>query len=180
VSPELEDIRRAVERLTCGCSEAAWRYAPAGKWTSGQILEHLLLSYTGTTKGLLKAMDAGRPLGSKPSWPDRGRTFLVTRFGILRGRRTSPRHTTPTEGLELGSLRRFYDALVAMDATLSDAERRFGASVKLLDHPFLGPMNAKEWRQFHRAHARHHLRQMAELMRNENSRSTGGNPSQAT
>jgi hypothetical protein len=62
-------------------------------------------------------------------------------------------------------MRRFYDALVAMDATLTDAERRFGTQVKLLDHPFIGPLNAREWRQFHRTHSRHHLKQVADRIR---------------
>jgi hypothetical protein len=71
----------------------------------------------------------------------------------------------PGDGFEDNTLRRFYDGLVAMDATLADAERRFGVSVKLLDHPVLGPLSAKEWREFHRTHARHHLKQMAKRTR---------------
>ena len=50
-----------------------------------------------------------------------------------------------------------------MDATITDAERRFGRNVKLLDHPILGPLTAKEWRQFHQVHSKLHLRQMAAL-----------------
>jgi hypothetical protein len=46
---------------------------------------------------------------------------------------------------------------------LADAERRFGSTAKLLDHPSIGPLNAKEWRQFHLVHTRLHLRQMADL-----------------
>jgi hypothetical protein len=52
-----------------------------------------------------------------------------------------------------------------MDSTLQDAERRFGKTTKLLDHPFLGPLNAQEWRIFHRTHTRHHLQQVAERVR---------------
>lgn len=71
----------------------------------------------------------------------------------------------PGEGLSAESMRRFYDALVAMDSTLFDAERRFGRRARLLDHPFLGPLNAQEWRLFHRTHTRHHLKQVAERIR---------------
>ena len=74
----------------------------------------------------------------------------------------------PGDGLSADSMRHFYDALVAMDSTLFDAERRFGRRAKLLDHPFLGPLNAQEWRLFHRTHTRHHLKQVA-----ERARSTG-------
>jgi hypothetical protein len=165
LSPELEHIRREVEKLTRGWSESNWRNAPPGKWSCGQILEHLRLSFTGTTKGVLNAMEAGRPLGGKSSLRDQLRAFVVTNLGFVPTGRTSPRNITPKEGLEMDSMRRFYDALVAMDATLADAERRFGARVKLLDHPFLGPLSTKQWRQFHRAHASHHLRQLAKQSR---------------
>jgi hypothetical protein len=163
VSPELEHIRREVERLTCGKSATGWREAPPGRWSCAQIMEHLLLSYTGTTRGLLKAMDVGRPLGRRPNLRDRLRTIWVTKLGLLPSGRISPSNILPKSGLDMDSMRRFYDALVAMDATLADAERRFGSTAKLLDHPSIGPLNAKEWRQFHLVHTRLHLRQMADL-----------------
>ena len=165
MSPELEHIRREVERLTRDWSEADWHRALAGKWTSGQILEHLLLSFTGTTKGVRSVMDAGRPLGGKPTLRDRMRILVVAKFGVMPAGRESPRVAVPGDGLDRDSLRRFYDALVAMDATLSDAERRFGSSVKLLDHPVLGPLSINDWRRFHRTHANHHLKQIVKASR---------------
>ncbi len=170
MSPELEHIRCEVERLTRGWSESDWQCAPPGKWTSAQILEHLRLTFTVTSKGILNTMETGRPLGSKPTLPDRLRTFWVAKLGLMPSGRTAPKQTVPQDGLEDHSLRRFYDALVAMDATLADAERRFGGRVKLLDHPVLGPLSAGEWRQFHRTHAKHHLRQVAKQTRLASSR----------
>ncbi len=170
MSPELEQIRREVEQLAREASESSWHQASAGKWSCALIFEHLLLSYTGTTKGLLNAMKAGRPLGSKAGLQDRVKTLWVTKLGLMPAGRTAPSYITPKNGLALDSMRRFYDALVAMDATLADAERRFGSQVKLLDHPFLGPLNAREWRQFHRTHTRHHLKQaMARLRQNSSA-----------
>ncbi len=171
MSPELEHIRCEVERLTLGWSESDWHRALPDKWTSAQILEHLRLSFTGTSKGILNVMETGRPLGSKPTLPDRLRTFWVATLGLMPSGRSAPKQTIPKDSLEGYSLRRFYDALVAVDATLADAERRFGGSVKLLDHPILGPLNAKEWRQLHRTHAKHHLKQIAKQTRLASSRS---------
>jgi len=94
----------------------------------------------------------------------------VAKLGLMPSGRTAPKLAVPKDGFEDDSLRRFYDALVAVDATLADAERRFGRSVKLLDHPVLGPLSAKEWRQFHRTHAKHHLRQLAKQKRLGSSR----------
>ena len=161
MSPELEDIRHRAQRITQGLSEADWLKAVPGKWSCAQIFEHLRLSFTATTAGLQKALQEGRTPASKATWLGRIKVLWVTRLGQMPSGRSSPKHTTPAGGLSLTALSRFYDALVAMDATLNDAERRFGRRVKLLDHPFLGPLDAAEWRRFHRTHARHHLRQAA-------------------
>jgi Protein of unknown function (DUF1569) len=165
VSPELEQIRHEAERLTSAMSQADWHHAPPGKWSCAQILEHLLLSYTATTKGTLKAMEMGKPLGGRPTLRDRIGTFYVSQLGLMPSGRTAPKHTTPKDNARMEPLRRFNDALIAMDATLADAEKRFGSRARLLDHPFLGPLTANQWRRFHRTHARHHLRQVAERVR---------------
>ncbi len=162
MSPELEHIRREAERLTCRFSEADWQKAAPGKWSCAQIIEHLRLTYTATTRGLLNGMQTGRPLASTQTVRDWLRIFWVVKLGFMPSGRVAPLHTAPENGVEMPSLSRFFDALVAMDATLADAERRFGVPVKLLDHPMLGPMTAKEWRQLHRTHARHHFKQLAE------------------
>ena len=169
MSPELEEIRREAERLTGAMSQAEWHHAPPGKWSCAQIFEHLMLSYAATTKGTLRAMETGKPLGGKPTLRDRVSTFYVAGLGILPSGRTAPEQAIPTNGAGVDSLGPFNDALVAMDATLTDAEKRFGSSVKLLDHPVLGPLTAKDWRRFHRTYARHHLKQVAERVRQNGS-----------
>jgi hypothetical protein len=172
LSPELEHIRREVERLTRDWSESDWHRALDGKWSSGQILEHLLLTFKGTTNGVRNVMEAGRPLGGKPTLRDRARTLYVAKLGRMTSGNLSPEAVVPKDGLDMDSLRRFYDALVALDATLADAERRFGGNAKLLDHPILGPLSTRDWRRFHRTHASHHLKQIAKAIRQGVSRST--------
>jgi Protein of unknown function (DUF1569) len=161
VSPELEFIRRETERTTRGVPPAALSQAPVGKWNSAQVLEHLSLTYTATTKGLLRTMDAGQPQRGKPDFKQRLRRLYVLRIGRFPSGVDAPQHVIPRQELGSESLRRFNDALVAMDATLADAERRFGSGTRLLNHPVLGPLTAQEWRRFHQVHGRHHLRQVA-------------------
>jgi len=165
MSPELDEIRREAERLTSLMAPPDWRHAPPGKWNCAQILEHLRLSYTATTSGTLKAMEIGRPLGGKPALRDRIGTFYVAGLGLFPSGRTAPAYTVPAEDRGVGSLRAFSDALVAMDATLTDAEKRFGKHARLLDHPVLGPLTAQQWRRFHRTHARHHMNQIAQQVK---------------
>jgi hypothetical protein len=165
VSPDLEQIRSGAEKLVSGIAVPEWHRAPAGKWNCAQILEHLLLSYTATTKGALQAMETGRPLGSKPRLRERIGTFYVVNLGRLPSGRSSPPQAMPKNGLKTESLREFNNALVAMDGTLFDAERRFGSHAKVLDHPILGPLTAEQWRRFHRIHTEHHFKQITELLK---------------
>lgn len=160
MSPELECIRRETDRATRNASPDDWLRAPAGKWNSLQILEHLLLSYTATTKGLLRAMEAGQPQPGTPDLNQRLKCFYVLRLGRFPSGIEAPQHTVPVRGLGDDPLRRFNDALVAMDATLADAEKRFGSRTRLLNHPVLGPLTAQAWRRFHQVHGRHHLKQV--------------------
>ena len=59
MSPELEYVRRETERATREVSAEALSHAPNGKWSPSQVLEHLVLSYTATTKGLLRSTQSG-------------------------------------------------------------------------------------------------------------------------
>jgi len=160
VSPELEFVRRETERATRGKASDDWLHGPEGKWNSLQILEHLVLSYTATTKGLLRTLEAGQPQSGDPELRQRLRRLYVLGIGQFPSGVESPKQTTPRDGLGSDPLRRFSDALVAMDATLTDAEKRFGVRTRLLNHPILGPLTAQQWRRFHKVHGRHHLKQI--------------------
>lgn len=160
MSPELEFIRRETERATRGGSPEALLQAPDGKWNSAQILQHLLLTYTATTKGLLRTMEAGQPQRGAPDLLQRLRRFYVLAIGRFPSGVEAPQHTVPRQEPSDESLHRFNDALVAMDAMLTEAEGRFGTRTRLLHHPVLGPLTAQEWRRFHQVHGRRHLKQI--------------------
>jgi hypothetical protein len=49
-----------------------------------------------------------------------------------------------------------------MDAGFEECVRKFGPGARILDHPVLGPLTAKQWRRFHLAHGQHHARQIRE------------------
>jgi hypothetical protein len=50
-----------------------------------------------------------------------------------------------------------------MDGLITQCETRFGRSTRILDHPVLGPLTARQWRKFHLAHAQHHVKQILRL-----------------
>ena len=50
--------------------------------------------------------------------------------------------------------------IAAMDKLITQCEERYGSRIKILDHPVLGPLTARQWRKFHLAHGRHHVKQI--------------------
>jgi len=161
VSPHLEKVRSEAEKLTRHFEPEDWHSAYEGKWSASQTMEHLLLTFTATTKGMVKMMQLGEPYCREKTWKDAARKFYVLRLGLVPSGLKASKNIAPTEGLPANNLRSFNDALVAMNAILNDVERRFGKPARVLDHPMLGPLTAEEWRRFHRVHAEHHFRQIA-------------------
>ena len=157
-------MRRATEDATRTASTDALATPRSGKWSPLQVLEHLVLSYTATTKGLQRTMENGQPERTARDLRQQLRSFYVLGLGRFPAAIDAPKHTVPRGGLGTDPQRRFNDALVAMDATLTDAERRFGARAKVLVHPVLGPLTAQQWRRFHLVHGRHHVRQIADRL----------------
>lgn len=161
MSPHLEKVRAEAQRLTRDFSHEDWGHAREGKWSASLIMEHLLLTFTATTRGTLKTMQASQPFCREATWRDFGRRLYVLYLGRVPGGLKSAKNVTPKEGLPGNNLHLFNDALVAMDATLSDAERRFGKKTRILDHPILGPLTADQWRRFHWVHSHHHFGQIS-------------------
>ena len=133
-----------------------------GKWSVAEILEHLFLSYTGTTKGLERCLEAGRPLASKPSLYHRFGTFVVTNLGYFPSGREAPKQAIPKGIAPETLISGVGEQITAMDAVAQECEERFGRRVRILDHPVLGPLTIEQWRKFHALHGHHHCRQILE------------------
>jgi hypothetical protein len=160
----LERLQQELEDATGSASTSDLAQAPAGKWNSAQILEHLLLTYKNTTRGLEKCREQGTPLARRVTLKDRVATLLVVNFGYIPEGRKAPERAMP-RGMASDEVRQeVVPELQKMAAAFDECERTFGARTKLLDHPFLGPLTADEWRKFHWVHGRHHARQIRERM----------------
>jgi Protein of unknown function (DUF1569) len=59
--------------------------------------------------------------------------------------------------------------ITEMDESIARCQEKFGSRTKILDHPFLGPFTASQWRKFHLVHGLHHVKQIRAL-RNQISR----------
>ena len=162
---DLERLRRELEDAIAGASANVLAQAPTGKWNSAQILEHLFLTYKNTNYGLGKCLEKGAPLATRSTLKHRLGKVLVVNVGYLPGGREAPKRAVP-QGMPPADVRAaIFGEIAKMESGFTDCEQRFGSGTEIMDHPFLGPLTAKEWRRFHLVHGRHHARQIRERMK---------------
>ena len=160
----LQRLQGELQSAIAGATAAAVQQAPAGKWSAAQVMEHLFLTYKNTNKGIGKCLQNGRPIVTGATFRHRIGTLLVIRFGYLPGGRKAPERATP-QGLQAEAVRQaIFPEIQRMESGLRECENTFGPRTKIMDHPFLGPLTAAEWRKFHWLHGRHHARQIRQRL----------------
>jgi hypothetical protein len=159
----LQDLANQIAHETQALTVDQFVWHPEGKWSIAEILEHLALTYSSTKLAFDGCLQSGKPSAGVPNARDRVRAFVVTRLGYLPSGREAPKGTRP-KGEQFESIRQnFASKITSMESIIAESERRFGRAAKILNHPFLGPFTASEWRRFHYVHGRHHLRQIRRL-----------------
>jgi hypothetical protein len=159
----LQRLQESIQSATQGMSGEDLLRHPEGKWCAAEILEHLYLTYTGTTKAFERCLQAGQPQVSARVLRDRVRTIVVVGLGHMPKGRQSPKHALPRGMTPEQVTREIGPRISAMDAAIAQCESRFGKQNRLLDHPILGPLTGRQWRKFHWVHGRHHLKQIQSL-----------------
>src|SRR5689334_23935142 len=159
----LEELREALERATSGMTADQLERRPGEKWSAAEILEHLSLTYSGTVKGLEKCMASGKPLATSPTLKHRVAEFVVVGLGHMPKGRKAPERSVPRGMPGSEALRALRENLGAMDEAIARCEQRFGEKVKIMHHPFLGPLSITGWKKFHWVHGRPHARQIEKL-----------------
>src|SRR6202795_4536267 len=134
----LERLRQELEDAIRGASRSALAQGPVGKWNAAQILEHLLLTYKGTNRGLAKCLEGGAPLVTRATLKHRVAALLVVNLGYVPAGRKAPERATP-RGMPLEEVQQaIAPELQRMGSGLDDCERRVGAGGKSKDHPCCG------------------------------------------
>jgi len=159
----LQRLQEAIASATRGMTAEDLRRHPEGKWCTLEVLEHLYLTYTGTTKAFERVLEAGKPLARTPLLKDRMRAFVVTGLGRLPEGRKAPERTQPRGMLADEVTREIGPRISAMAEVIAQCESRFGKRTRVLDHPILGPLTPGQWRKFHWVHGQHHLKQIRKL-----------------
>ena len=156
----LERLQQAIASATRGMTSDELTRHAEGKWCVAEILEHLYLTYTGTQKAFERCLKAGKPLAGVPTFKQRVAATAVTDFGYFPGGRKSPDQVVP-RGMSVEKVvAGIGPQIAAMDKLITQCEERYGSRIKILDHPVLGPLTARQWRKFHLAHGRHHVKQI--------------------
>ena len=166
----LQRLRDALQHATSGMTPQQLERPRGEKWSAAQILEHLLLTYAGTIKGMKKCLAAGKPLATSPTVKQRVATAVVIGLGHMPQGRKAPERSVPRGMPASDVLPQIWASLDAMDAAIQHCERQFGSKVKVLDHPILGPLTAPGWRKFHWVHGSHHAKQIEEIKRSSEYR----------
>jgi hypothetical protein len=160
----LERLQQELENAMAGATTADLAKGPAGKWNSGQILEHLYLTYKNTNKGIARCLEKGTPLVTRATLRHRVATVLTVHFGYLPSGRNAPERTIPRGMSPDEVLRALFPEIRLMESGFAGLETRFGTKTEVLDHPILGPLTAAQWRKFHLVHGRHHARQIRQRL----------------
>jgi hypothetical protein len=144
---------------------------PVGRpdaWTVQQIAEHLMLTYASTAVAMDARLEKGSPTKAKPTLVNRAAQCAVCSLGYFPSGRLAPEPVQPGSTVVPLDGPRLYDALTTalsdMDARLSATEQVLGTG-RAVSHFVMGPMSIAQWRRFHLAHGRHHLKQIAGIRR---------------
>lgn len=162
MDPLLKTLQRELAAEVAALPPERRLWHPPGKWCAVEILEHLYLTYTGTTKGFSRVLEAQKTTTTPATWLQRRNRIVVLGLGYLPAGREAPSFSRP-RGLEQARVLAEIDGrIVEMDEIIARCEDKFGRG-KILDHPILGPLSGAQWRKFHLVHGRHHLKQIRGL-----------------
>lgn len=141
-------------------SSADWASARAsGKWSPGQVVEHLALTYE-LSRGMLQGRYPGRTA------PRLVRPLLRTLFlkpTLRRGHFGKPAKTLPP--FEPTAAPDGFDDLTARlraEATAfeNDLDIAAGSGTATFEHPFFGKISLADYLRFQVIHTNHHRRQL--------------------
>ena len=160
MDPNFQRLHQAIATATARLTPAQLAVKTNDKWSIAEILEHLYLTYTPTTKAFQRCVDQNHSLASSRTFKDVVQTFIVVELGYLPEGRTAPERTRP-QGMPAETLvPLILSEIAAMDAAANACRTALGPRTRVMDHPILGPLTVDQWSKFHWVHGRHHVKQI--------------------
>ena len=160
MNPQFERASALIENAIAGLSDHDLAWHAEGKWSSAGILEHLARAFSGTVKGMQRALASAEPECRAMTLAERVKIAVIVHCGYFPPGRKSPDQVVPRGLPPAEAVKLIRENLQAMDAAITECEQKFGSARKMFVHPVLGPLNISEWRKFHLVHTRHHMKQI--------------------
>ena len=168
--PILQQTHAALSKELRGLDISATQAHPHGDadaWSVQQVIEHLLATYSTCTGALEARLAKGRPLESAKSLKALIQQCAIVDLWYFPPGRKAPEPVRPgvvtvppLDGAGLDEAVGI--ALAKLDETLYRVSAVY-PSQTVVTHLVLGPLSVRQWRKFHRTHARHHAKQLARV-----------------
>ena len=167
----LQRALQAIQHETSGMSPDQLGWHEEGKWSAAEILEHLSLTFTSTSKAMESFNVEGSASRKAPTLKQRLIRRIVVDWGYFLSGRSAPDFTRPKGLPPDRAVATICQDIAEMDEKIEACERKYGNNW-LGKHPILGPFRPKHWRKFHYVHTCHHMKQIARLRELQRNRGT--------
>jgi DinB superfamily len=167
--PQLNQAASAFLAMFENLSADALEARPdANSWNRRQVVEHILLTYSSTTREMERRLAKGSPTSRARTMKERMVQFMLIGCGYFPRGRKAPDAVDPVQHSQAqrdgaALAQDFRQRFAEMEAAISKAEAAWGSKVAVAAHFRLGPLTAVQWRRFHAVHARHHTKQIERI-----------------
>jgi hypothetical protein len=148
-----------------GKTDADWYRAPAGKWNSAQIVEHLAISLEGSSKGFDSRRDKPPMTRRSKTVVERLASFCIVGLGWFPPGRKAPAGSRPAEQVDRRRVETHFREGIERFNRIAPELLQSRPTDLFVKHPRLGDLTLGEWMQFHRIHCAHHAKQIRERAR---------------
>jgi hypothetical protein len=170
MNSDLQRLQRELAHSLRGLDATQTQLRPPSrphKWSIQQIVEHLLLTYSGTATAINARLAKRTPTRAKPTLLQHCGQYTLIRLGYFpTGRKAPPlvtpaSTTVPVSGETLTQA--VAERLAHLNLLLTEAESLFGVTDRCASHMVLGPLSVNQWSRFQLIHGEHHIKQILSI-----------------
>lgn len=159
VRRQLEALEPLILGPLTDLEDDAWHAAPAGKWSVGQIVDHLATSLDLVAEAFEhRAKKTGMERRSTPKQA-LFRHLVLSAGRLPKGRKTPPQ-AAPDDRPDPELITAEFRMGVERTTRLTEGWPTVRQESVFVAHPVLGDLNLPEWIRFHYVHCRHHRHQL--------------------
>jgi hypothetical protein len=143
-----------------GRPDAAWSRTPPGKWSPGQVVDHVTTAIENSARGFRSRLDKP-PMRRRPRTPVQVvACAVIFATGWIPPGRKAPETALPKAAPDRAETEQRLRAAVGEMLELERLLLPARARDLFVKHPILGDLTITEWQTFHVRHAAHHRKQI--------------------